>query len=962
MKPERWQQIDKLLEQALEQEPSRRSVFLDGACAGDEELRREVESLLAAHERAGSALSSPPLAVTTQKPLDPLQGLIGQRIGHYQIVSRLGEGGMGIVYNARDTHLDRFVAIKVLPHELVADPDRKRRFVKEAKAASSLNHPNIITVHDIASENGRDFIVMEYVEGKTLGQLIPRRGLKLSEVLKYAIQIADALGKAHAAGIIHRDLKPGNIMVGEGGLVKVLDFGLAKLTERPQTGKEESTGTLHPQTEEGMILGTASYMSPEQAAGKPVDARSDIFTFGSVLYEMITGQRAFQGDSKMSTLAAILNQEPKPATQISRGVPHELEKIIKRCLRKDPERRFQNMADVKVALKELVEEGASGELAGIVKPAQGNNRRVMIVSGLSACLVALTFAIWLWRPFRESGESHLTAIPLTTYPGDERFPSFSPDGNQVAFCWNGEKQDNFDIYVKQSGEERPSRLTSDPADDVSPAWSPDGRTIAFLRRLSQTSQALILIPQRGGRERTLAELDISGVGEELEEPCLAWTPDSRWVVSPVVEHEQGGYALHLFSVETDERRKLTNPASGIVGDTTPAFSSDGRYLSFARHSNLKLDIYLLRLTDGYLPDGEPERVPLENPVSLGVAWMPDGREIVVGSGTVTNFGLWRMAAFKPAMRRPLDFAQENASAPAISRQGNRLAYSVRRFDPNIWRVDLTGAGKRSTSPVRFISSTRADLEPAFSRDGTRIAFTSDRSGAFQIWVCASDGSNPIPLTSLKATMAARGAKWSPDGKTIAFYALMEGNTDVYLANPNGGMPRRLTTDPSQDKWPCWSRDGQSLYFSSDSGGTFEIWKMGPMGGKPVQITPNANGADLPHESPDGRFVYYSKGYPNPQSVWRVPADGGEGSKILDAVSPEGLWTVGNQGIYFFSVPDKQGYSDICLYEFATGKTRKLLRIERPVSYFIEASPDGRTILFPQMDESGSDLMLVENFR
>ena len=214
MTPERWQQIDKLLEETLEQEPDRRGMFLDEACAEDKELRREVESLLSAHQQAGGALSSPPLAVTTLKPSDSLQSLIGQRIGHYQIVSRLGEGGMGIVYKAHDQHLDRFVAIKVLPAELVADPDRKRRFVQEAKAASALNHSNIITIHDIASDNGIDFMVMEYVKGKTLGQLIPRQGMRLNDGLNYAIQVAEALAKAHAAGIVHRDLKPGNVMVG----------------------------------------------------------------------------------------------------------------------------------------------------------------------------------------------------------------------------------------------------------------------------------------------------------------------------------------------------------------------------------------------------------------------------------------------------------------------------------------------------------------------------------------------------------------------------------------------------------------------------------------------------------------------------------------------------------------------------------------------------------------------------
>ena len=313
---------------------------------------------------------------------------------------------MGIVYKARDTHLDRFVAIKVLPPELVADPDRKRRFVQEAKAASALNHPNIITIHDIASDNGTDFIVMEYVDGKTLGQLMPRRGLKLNEVLKYAIQIADALAKAQAAGIIHRDLKPGNIMVSEGGLVKVLDFGLAKLTERPQLGEEESTRSIPPWTDEGTILGTASYMSPEQAAGKPVDARSDIFSFGSVLYEMVTGQRAFQGDSKMSTLAAVLNQEPKPASEISRAVPHDLEKIITRCLRKDPSRRFQHMADLKVALEELREESDS-RLLGVKEgtDSSGKPRRVSLLRWVTLAVAGVSLAVaagfWLCRSARE---------------------------------------------------------------------------------------------------------------------------------------------------------------------------------------------------------------------------------------------------------------------------------------------------------------------------------------------------------------------------------------------------------------------------------------------------------------------------------------------------------------------------------------------------------------------------------
>jgi eukaryotic-like serine/threonine-protein kinase len=329
--------------------------------------------------------------------------MVGKTIRHYQILDKLGEGGMGVVYKARDTHLDRFVAIKVLPPERVADPERKRRFVQEAKAASALNHPNIVHVYDIDQQGGVDYIAMEYVQGKTLSQLIGRKGLKLSEALKYGVQIADALGRAHAGGIIHRDLKPGNVMVDEHGLVKVLDFGLAKLTEAAPPDEDESTRTMRPTTEEGTIVGTAAYMSPEQAEGKRLDARSDIFSFGAVLYEMLTGNRAFQKDSKTSTLAAILTQEPTP---LGGEIPHDVEKVVTRCLRKDVARRYQHMDDVKVTLEELKEESDSGKLVAAQVPARPRKRRFLRPTlAVAGVLVLAAGSVFLWR--------RLQAKPLT---------------------------------------------------------------------------------------------------------------------------------------------------------------------------------------------------------------------------------------------------------------------------------------------------------------------------------------------------------------------------------------------------------------------------------------------------------------------------------------------------------------------------------------------------------------------
>src|SRR5271169_459556 len=410
--------------------------------------------------------------------------MVGRTILHYEIIEKLGEGGMGVVYKARDTHLDRFVAIKVLPPEKVADADRKRRFVQEAKSESALNHPNIITISAIATDNGIDFIAMEYVPGKALNQLITRKGLPLGEALKYAVQIADALATAHAAGIIHRDLKPGNVMISgapeRSGAVKVLDFGLAKLTDRVERSEREFTETIQqdeaPSTGEGTIVGTVSYMSPEQAEGKKVDGRSDIFSFGTLLYEMVTGRRAFQGDSKLSTLSAILREEPKPAGQIAEGLPRELERIIARCLRKSPERRLQTMADLRVALEELKEESESGKLQAPA-PLRPHIWRWVLPTLLLVGLAIAAATWWLARSPREAAATTLTR--LTSDSGLTTDPALSPDGKLVAYASDRSGEGNLDIWVQQVAGGEAIRLTHDPADDREPAFSSDGSQIAF---------------------------------------------------------------------------------------------------------------------------------------------------------------------------------------------------------------------------------------------------------------------------------------------------------------------------------------------------------------------------------------------------------------------------------------------------------------------------------------------------
>ena len=578
---------------------------------------------------------------------------------------------------------------------------------------------------------------------------------------------------------------------------------------------------------------------------------------------------------------------------------------------------------------------------------------------LLVTVIAAALGIWIFQSRKERSEASLIPVPLTTYPGYQSYPSFSPDGTQVAFQWCTEEPGaNCDIYIKQIGVEPPSRLTRDPAEDFSPAWSPDGRLIAFLRTLPGARTALILIPQRGGPERILAEADIAFESYHGLQygSYLTWTPDSKWLVLPWREADKRDEGLFLLNVETRETRRLTTSS----GDNSPAFSPDGRTLAFNRRVG-RDRICLLRLAMDYQTEGEPEQIapPAESYENFGIAWSPDGKDLVFSCGYAAKAGLWRVAASAAATPRRLAFASEGASAPAVSRQGDRLAYVVTRADDDVWRVDLRSPGQNPGIPARLISSTRMDGYPAYSPDGKRIAFVSDRSGAPEIWVCASDGSNPVQLTEFGGDIVLQ-PKWSPDGQNITFAAAPAGNEDLYVVSGNGGPPRRVTTHPRSDKWPSWSRDGQSLYFCSLRSGRDAIWKKPATGGEAMQIT--RQGGDLPQESPDGRFVYYEKGWPLHCSVWRVPAAGGEEVKVLDSTHPEAGWTVGKEGIYFFTTPDRQRRSDICFYRFATGKISKIVTIEGDLGYRIAVSPDERTILYGQYDQAGSDLMLVENFR
>jgi serine/threonine protein kinase len=408
--------------------------------------------------------------------------MTGRTINHDKILEKLGEGGMGVVFKARDHHLDRFVALKVLHPDKVADADRRQRFTLEAKAASALNHPNIITIYDIARVDEIDYIAMEYVKGHTLHSLIGRRGLPVSDVLKYGIQISDAVAAAHSAGIVHRDLKPANVMLADHGIVKVLDFGLAKLTGTSSADDSDNTRTLveeTPATEEGQVLGTIAYMSPEQLEGKKVDERTDVFAFGAMLYELITGQRAFDRGSRMATITAVLKEAPRPLTELSVDTPPELEKIVSRCLRKEPDRRSQTMLDVKNSLLELKEDTESGRLPSQRATAVAARNRLPVWGSIAlVATAAVASAVW-WKGQTET-RRELVVRQLTADVGLTTDPVFSRDGKLVAYASDRATQKNLDIWMHPLTQgAQPLRVTSNEADDQSPDFSPDGGLIVF---------------------------------------------------------------------------------------------------------------------------------------------------------------------------------------------------------------------------------------------------------------------------------------------------------------------------------------------------------------------------------------------------------------------------------------------------------------------------------------------------
>jgi serine/threonine protein kinase/Tol biopolymer transport system component len=887
----------------------------------------------------------------------------GARLGPYEILALLGEGGMGAVYRAHDARLGRDVAIKVLREDVMGDGDRRARFILEAKAASALNHPNIVTVHDIGSEGDVVYMVMELVDGRPLDSLIAAGGhFSLAEVLRVGVQIADACAAAHARQIIHRDLKPANVMLQADGRAKVLDFGLAKIIESAALEKSVT------QTAAGTVLGTAAYMSPEQAEGKLLDARSDIFSLGALLYELSTGKRAFPGESHASVIAALLKEEPESPELVRADMPGELSRVIMRCLRKDPARRVQSMADLRAALEELKDDLTSGKLAsGAVttaahraQPAPSGTAITgwrFAAIGAGVVIVALA-GLLAWqmsgsRTEPPQADVQLQPVPLTSFAGSERAGTFSPDGSQIAFYWNGESQDNADIYIKVIGPGTPLRLTTDPAADTDPRWSPDGRQIAFLRTSDSKTFAVMLIPPLGGNERKLA--DIYPRIAIMPMVDLTWTADSKYLfVAGSLTQGDPSHILRI-SVDSGEVKTAVAAAPSSDGYFSLDLSPDGKRLASVRDYQGTEEIELFDVSPSNDLTGAT-RVPNAEARPQRVRWTGDSKDLIFQPSVNNPMPLFRLS-LETNTATSLAWMGPGASSPVISRPANRLVFTRDFRDTNIWRIDLNASGSKPAMDTIAVSSFR-EVAPNYSPDGKRLAFHSNRGGSVQIWTANADGSNAVQLTSMDPQATTGTPRWSPDSRQLVFDS-NAGGYHLYVVAADGGQPRALTTGSSRNFTGWWSPDGKWIYFTSDRGGQLDIWRMRTDGSAPEVVTHGR--AEAPSISPDGQWLYFTK-EEGVQGLWRMPIGGGPETLVVEALFRYN-YAVTNRGVYYAATPSpKDQTSTVRFRDLASGRTSDIAPIDRRVDLGLAVSPDGRYLLFTKIDYLGADLMLVEKFR
>jgi len=760
--------------------------------------------------------------------------MLGETLAHYKVVSRLGKGGMGEVYVAEDTKLHRRIALKVLPQEVATDTNRRARFEREARAVAALSHPNIVTLHSVeevgTSTGPVHFITMELVEGQTLAQLLPRSGFALNRLLEIAIPLADAVSYAHRAGITHRDLKPDNLMVDGEGRLRVLDFGLAKLHEPSDSTDETQAATATAVTGEGKIVGTVAYMSPEQAEGKAIDSRSDIFSLGTILYELASGERPFRGETSMSTIGSILKDQPTSITELKPSLPHHLSRVIRRCLAKDPDRRYQTALDVRNELEELKTDLDSGELSvetgGAIAPStRGSN--LLVVLGVVAVLAIVAF--FVFRALRPSNPAAIVYTPrLITGSSDfDDDPNWSPDGKffAVARMTSGSK----DVLVQPvDGGEAVVRADG-PGDETAPRWSPDGKYLAYVST-SEPGSFIFLVSPDGGTPKKLIGTDIRALDSGTLRRSMGdhpWAADGETLLVSRVT-SSGRLAVYRVDRVSGDAEQLTFPPAGS-DDLGATYSFDGERIVFQRQTQGRGAAWIMPATGG-----DPEVLLDDEFHNEEIKWRPDNRHLVFQSDRAGNtVNLFEIDVVTGTMR-PLTSLTKRVTGSSVSLD-DRIIYSAFWHDTFLFAVDVeTGEQKQITS------HNEDNFGARFSADGRSVAYHSTRTGNSEIWLHHLDGRPETRFTDYSGWDLY--PEWSPDGQRLIFVSDRDGGSfKIFIANADGGGGARLLVD-QQISWQRggyspvntslvsrWSPDGASIgYLVAEDEGT-TLWTVQPDG-------------------------------------------------------------------------------------------------------------------------------------
>jgi Serine/threonine protein kinase len=937
MSRKEWQKVKEIFEDALELKEDERRSYLDKACFGNDDLRRSVENLIDSFinaEADGNSISSQS-AIDDGSIAEP-----GEQVGRFGIIKNLATGGMGEVYLAKDTRLDRKVAIKFLRKEFSQAIDPLHRFEREAKSASALNHPNIITIYEVGNWKNADFIAMEFVEGESVRRLLNDEQINLDEALNIAIQVGSALSAAHAAGIIHRDIKPENIMRRPDGLVKVLDFGLAKQTieafEKEEVDSEAVTRGAN-STIPGMIMGTVAYMSPEQARGRKTDARTDIWSLGVVLYEMITGRTPFAGETKSDLLVAILKAEPDPLPVSDSETIGELNNILKKTLAKDRDVRYQTIKDLLFDLKIVRNELSSGdqktELLSFTtreeKAMQTDPATPMKSEALApprspmwplipvALLVAM-FAFWyLWQrqPATDANIlSSLSTSQITSWKSElgesgTNRPRLSPDGKLIAFV--ADKDGHPSIWLKQLGGGEAFTRKQDNSNDTSPIWSPDGNQIAYVSDRGG-SRGIWTAPALGGTATLVSQVD----GPSY---LTKWSKDGSTIY---FEKRRNLYAL---DVKDKQLKKLTNFDEAQFSEHNFSLSQDDMHLAYSDKVNGQRDIWMSDLDGGSATRLTNDPADDDNPI-----WLPDGKRIIYNS---QRDGIKQICLAYANGREPqqITLSDSDNVLSDISMDGTKVLYATTKDDSDIWGISLDN-GKE----FQVTSDIGVEFWPDVSPDGSKIAYqtikrTSVGDTLLNCEIVAKQIRGDDGTTEL--TDIGYAPQWSPDGKKLVFLRTGSGDTSLWITSETGGDARRFTDGGAffggysllpynrlQTQDFQWSPDSASLMYVAVRSGMANIWQVSADGSGEKQLTNNQDPRMLyfnPLFSPDGKRVVWlamnvSKPNERTWSIWMLTNGNANEIYKSDAALRLMGWTPTGNELIVKSVESKQEISPLPL--------------------------------------------------